>query len=91
VVNASRILGAVSMILGVVPMVGTAFGWLSWDADQANAYMVAYGTVITAIGLAFGIRIEKVVTPVASPRDDAGNPLTPGPIGSDNANELPSI
>ena len=77
VVNASRILGAASMVLGVVPMVGSAFGWVDWNVDQVSAYTLSVGTVIGAIALVFGIRVEKEVTPMTSPRDDALVPLVP--------------
>ena len=33
--------------------------------------------------------VESQVTPTANPRDDAGNVLSPGPMGSDDADELP--
>ncbi len=33
--------------------------------------------------------VESQVTPTANPRDDARNVLSPGPMGSDDADELP--
>ncbi len=91
VVTASRTLGALSLVAGVVPMLGTAFGWLEMTTDQLEAYTVAVGTVVAAVALFLGVNIEKQVTPTANPKDDAGNSLTPGPIGSETAGDLPPI
>lgn len=85
VFNAARALGALSMVLGVVPLVGTAFGWIEWTADQTNAYITAVGTVIGALALALGIRVEKEVTPNSNPRDNALVPLVP--IANDGLEE----
>lgn len=77
VVNASRLLGALSLVLGVVPVAGSAFfGW-EWSADQVEAYTVVVGTFISAIALAFGVRVEREVTPTSNPRDDGLAPLVP--------------
>ncbi len=89
VVSASRTLGAVAALAGLVPMLGSAFGWFQWTADQLEAYLVAVGATVGAIALFLGVSVEKQVTPTANPRDDAGNMLTPGPIGSNNPGELP--
>lgn len=35
--------------------------------------------------------VEALVTPVGDPKDDAGNPLTPGVIGSHDKDTLPPI
>lgn len=78
-------------VLGVVPTVGTEFGWIEWTAGQVSAYTLATGTFIGACALIMGVQVAKVVTPTARPRDDAGNPLTPGPIGSDDPTALPPI
>ena len=76
-VSASRILGALSLLAGVVPIGGSAFlGW-DWSPDQLEAYTAIVGTAISAVALAFGIRVEKEVTPVANPRDDGLVPLVP--------------
>ncbi len=91
VVTASRTLGALSLIAGVVPMLGSAFGWLEMTAEQLEAYTVAVGTVVAAVALFLGVNIEKQVTPTTNPKDDAGSPLTPGPVGSETASELPPI
>ena len=63
-------------------MLGSAFGWFQWDVDQLEAYGVAVGGLIGAIALFLGVSVEEQVTPTANPKDDAGNSLTPGPIGS---------
>ena len=83
VVNAGRALGALSLVAGVVPIVGSAFGWFVWDTDQLEAYAAGVGVTISALALAFGVQVEKQVTPTNNPKDDAGNVLTPGPIGSE--------
>ena len=77
VVSASRILGALSLVAGVVPIGGSAFlGW-DWNPDQLEAYTAVVGTVISAIALALGVRVEKEVTPTINPKDDALVPLVP--------------
>lgn len=87
----SRLLAALSLLIGAVPIAGSAFlGW-EWTADQVEAYTIVAGAVIGALASLFGVQVEKRVTPTARPRDDALNPLTPGPIGSDNPDELPPI
>jgi len=81
VVNASRTLGALSLLAGAIPILGASFNWFSWTIDQLEAYTVAVGIVISALALFLGVSVEKVVTPMNNPKDDAGNSLTPGPIG----------
>ena len=83
VVNAGRTLGAVAAIAGLLPILGSAFGWFTWTADQLEAYTVAVGGVVGALALFLGVNVEKQVTPTDNPKDDAGNSLTPGPIGGD--------
>lgn len=83
VVTASRALGAIAAVAGLVPALASAFGWFSWSADQLEAYTVAVGGLVGAIALFLGVNVEKQVTPTANPKDDAGNSLTPGPIGDD--------
>lgn len=63
------------------------FGIIDWTADQVGMVMV----VVSAIGQMFVFLIQGQVTPTNNPRDDAGNPLTPGPIGSEAAEDLPEI
>ncbi len=81
VVNAGRTLGAFSLVAGAIPIIGSAFGWFDWTTEQLEAYTVAVGVAISALALFFGVSVEKQVTPTNNPKDDAGNPLTPGPIG----------
>lgn len=78
VINASRILGALSMLAGLFPVGAAAFGWVDgWEAEQYGAYAAISGGVITAVALALGVQVEKQVTPVDSPRDNALRPLEP--------------
>lgn len=63
------------------------FDVLGWSADQVGMVMV----VVAAIGQMFVFLIQGQVTPTANPKDDAGNPLTPGIIGSDDPESLPPI
>ena len=90
VVNAGRTLGAVAAIAGLIPILGSAFGWFEWTVEQLEAYTVAVGGVVSAMALFFGVQVEKQVTPTDNPKDDAGNMLTPGTIGTDEA-DLPPI
>lgn len=80
--RASQWLGAIAAVAGLVPTVGTEFEWIAWTTGQVNAYTLAVGTLIAAAALVLGVQVEKVVTPTANPRDDAGRLLTPGPIGA---------
>ena len=75
VVNAGRTLGAVAAVAGLIPILGSAFGWFEWTVEQLEAYTVAVGGVVSAMALFFGVQVEKQVTPVADPRDDTGKPL----------------
>jgi len=90
VVTASRALGALAALAGLLPILGSAFGWFDWTTDQLEAYTVAVGGAVGAVALLLGVNVEKVVTPMNNPKDDAGNMLTPGTIGNDEA-DLPSI
>jgi hypothetical protein len=62
------------------------FGALVWTAEEVGAVMLA----IAALGGVFTFVTQGLVTPTNNPRDDAGNMLTPGTIGSDEA-DLPPI
>lgn len=86
---ASRLLAAAVGLAGAFPIVASAFGWVEWNTEQLTAYIVAVNAVLGAAGLVLGVQVEKVVTPTSNPRDDAGNVLTPGAIGSDEP--LPPI
>jgi len=46
--------------------------------------------VVAALGQMFVFLIQGQVTPTQNPKDDAGNMLTPGTIGNDEA-DLPPI
>ena len=80
VVSASRTIGAIVALAGVIPLLGSSFGWFEWTVPQLEAYGVAVGVIAGAIALFLGVQVEKQVTPTADPKDDAGNPLTPGDL-----------
>jgi len=88
---AARLLSAAVLLAGAFPIVARAFAWVDWDATQLEAYIIAVNALLGAIGIVLGVQVAKVVTPTANPRDDAGHPLTPGPVGSNDPDELPAI
>lgn len=88
---ASRIVAALAALSGAFPVVASAFGWVDWSVDQLEAYSVAEGAILGAMAVILGVQVRDRVTAMFRPRDDAGNPLTPGPIGSDDPEELPPI
>ena len=79
VVSAARTLGALSILLGLVPITVALFG-VVWTAETVSGYAVVSGGFVTAFALFLGVNVEKQVTPTANPKDDAGNPLTPGDL-----------
>ena len=87
---AARILAALTLLAGAWPGVADAFGWVTWTTEQLTAYIIGVNAVLGAAGLVFGVQVAKVVTPTNNPKDDAGNMLTPGTIGTDEA-DLPAI
>ena len=87
----ARILAAVTLLAGAFPVVGEAFFSLDWTTAQLGGYILGANAIIGAAGIVAGVRVAKVVTPTANPRDDAGNVLTPGPIASTDPAELPPI
>ena len=84
----ARILAAVTLLAGAFPVVGEAFLNLDWTTAQLGGYILGANAIIGSAGLVAGVQVAKVVTPTANPRDDAGNPLTPGPIASDDPEAL---
>lgn len=62
------------------------FEAVAWTGAQTGAVML----VLAALGGMFTFVTQGLVTPTNNPRDDAGNMLTPGTIGSDEA-DLPPI
>jgi uncharacterized membrane protein YphA (DoxX/SURF4 family) len=62
------------------------FGALVWTAEQVGSVMLA----VAALGSVFTFVTQGLVTPTNNPKDDAGNMLTPGTIGSDEE-DLPPI
>ncbi len=77
------ITGVAESIIGLLLI----FETVTWTGAETGAVML----VLAAIGAMFTFITQGLVTPTANPRDDAGNPLTPGPISSDNADDLPPI
>ncbi len=59
-----------------------------WTPTAAQLAQVMI--LIAALGQMFVFLIQGQVTPTQNPKDDAGNMLTPGTIGSDEA-DLPPI
>lgn len=77
--DASKVVAGLTAIASAAVMVGLL------SSIQANAITVALGGVVVVIGAvgpivaAFRVSTtsEPLVTPVASPQDNAGNPLVP--------------
>jgi uncharacterized membrane protein YkgB len=63
------------------------FDLIDWTADQVGMVMV----LIAAVGTMFSFLLQGIVTPTYNPKDDSGNPLTPGPIGSEESEDLPPV
>ncbi len=76
VVNAASIIGALAILLGIVPASLLLFG-VEMTTDVLTAYAAVSGGVIAALSRLFGVRAEKEVTPVMSPRDNEGAPFVP--------------
>lgn len=68
---------AVVAAIAALINVAVAFGW-DLSVDQVGALNAAIGLVATAVVVVWS---RGTVTPVADPRDDNGEPLTP--TGSD--------
>ncbi len=62
------------------------FGSIEVTPQETGAVLI----VVAAIGGVFTFLVQGLVTPTNNPKDDAGNMLTPGTIGSDEA-DLPPI
>lgn len=78
--------GSITTILDAVIALLVIFGVWEISVEQLAQIMV----LIAAIGQMFVFLIQGQVTPTNNPKDDAGNMLTPGTIGSDEA-DLPPI
>ena len=72
----------VSSVIGLLLI----FDAVSWTGEQVGAIMLAVAT----FGAVFTFVVQGQVTPTNNPKDDAGNMLTPGTIGTDVA-DLPPI
>jgi hypothetical protein len=76
--------GAWKTLLGTLVAGGVSFGVL--NAHQATALTTIAATLVTLVTAVTSIvaqahiltRAEPLVTPVAAPRDNAGQPLVPG-------------
>ncbi len=79
--------GSITTLVTAVIGLLVIFGAIDWTAEQVAQVMV----VLAAIGQMFVFLIQGQVTPTQNPKDDAGNPLTPGPIASENPGDLPPI
>ncbi len=62
------------------------FETVDWTGAETGAVMLA----VAALGGVFTFVTQGLVTPMYNPKDSAGNMLTPGTIGSDEA-DLPPI
>lgn len=85
---------------GIV-LAGIALIPLLWTdlitATQMGGLLILVGAIFVALQVVLGRQslreaeaVEAQVTPIDNPRDDNGNMLTPGTIGSDEA-DLPPI
>jgi hypothetical protein len=74
---AANISSAILFVLGSMPALFLAFGWIDWSAEQVAQYGVFLGVIAIALSRVLGVRVEAKVTPVANPRDDALVPLVP--------------
>ncbi len=75
--NASRLVGAFVLIANGIPPFARAFGYLEWTPFQIDAYTVFIGVLAAAAALVMGQHVSGLVTPVADPMDNQGNPLVP--------------
>ncbi len=91
IIEASK--GIVLAAIALVPLL-----WIDLiTAQQMGGMLILVGAVFVALQVILGRKtlkqaeaVEAQVTPINNPRDDAGNMLTPGTIGNDEA-DLPSI
>lgn len=67
------IANSIAALISALIVAAVALGYLDWDAEQQAAVMAV---VVAAVNVIAGIVGRALVTPVASPRDDAGAPLT---------------
>jgi hypothetical protein len=82
----SQLVTVVTALLGLV----TAFG-LRLNADQQKAILAAVSTMVPLIALAAAWWARRKVTPLADPRDNAGNKLVPETTTSGPWHEPPVI
>lgn len=82
VMVAARIVGGVVAIANAIPPLLIEFNVIDWTVAQLGQYVIFLNVVVGAASLMLGTRVESRVTPVADPRDNAGNVLiavSPGP------------
>lgn len=77
----SNLTTVVESVIGAVLILGLVM----WTPEQVGSIMLA----VAALGGFLSKFVQGKVTPTHRPRDDAGNPLTPGPIGSEDSEALP--
>jgi hypothetical protein len=78
--------GTMTTLLSAVIGALVLFEAITLTPEQMAQIMV----IIAAMGQMFVFLIQGQVTPTNNPKDDAGNMLTPGTIGNDEA-DLPPI
>lgn len=91
IIEASK--GIVLAIIAIIPLV-----WLELiSAQQMSGILIVVTAAFVLLQVIFGRKtlkeaeaVEALVTPSNNPKDDDGNMLTPGTIGSDEA-DLPPI
>ena len=78
--------GSLTTLVEAVIGLLLVFG-LDLEPEQVGGIML----FLAALGTMFVFIMQGLVTPTNNPKDDAGNPLTPGPMGDDSAENLPPI
>ncbi len=78
--------GSLTTLVEAVIGLLLVFG-LDLEPEQVGGIML----FLAALGTMFVFIMQGLVTPTDNPKDDAGNPLTPGPIGSESSEGLPPI
>jgi hypothetical protein len=85
--------GIVLAVIALIPLF-----WMDLiTAQQMGGLLILIGVIFVALQVVLGRQslreaeaVEALVTPSNNPKDDEGNMLTPGTIGSDEA-DLPPI
>lgn len=77
VVLASRVVGALVLVLNGLPPLLLEFEVIDWTARQLGAYTIFLNVLLAAASAVLGVRVERLVTPVTDPKDNLGNTLVP--------------